>query len=723
MWLRPLAVGGGGVTVHIGLQAEEGGEISFEIYREEGAGAEKEKRVHGQGRAQLQRRAARPELDVKQLRAGCEEHYEEGACYAALERMGLRYGPGHRGLAGLGVGRNGAGERYVLGRLKLPASVRAAGAQYQLHPSLLDSGLQAIVGFMVTEGAVKAALPFALEQCEIFADSPEEGLVYVRRRESDGAGERVEKYDLDICDEQGRVCVRLKGLANRMMEDEDAGEPETLLLRREWVAQAVAGREAAAEYEQHWVLLDGAYRESVAALAEAGPELRIEVLGNSGEEMTEQLAGNGVQLLERVQEIIAGRPGGKVLVQVVVPWSETEVEWRSALGGLLKTAQQEHPQLAGQVLELEGGTGGAELVQQVMENAVAGGDEEVRYREGKRYVVQWQELAASATEQGPWQDGGVYLITGGAGGLGRIFAAEILSGARETQVIVAGRRRLAEAELASLRKLEANGGRIEYRELDVTDEAAVQAVVQEIGRRYGSLNGVLHGAGVLQDSFLIKKTGAELRRVLAPKTAGTVHLDRATRGVRLDWFILFSSATGVLGNVGQGDYAIANQFLDRYAEARARRVRAGEGSGRTLSLNWPLWAAGGMQVDEVSQAQLRRRGTYPLASRAGVAAFYEAYGSEATQVLVLGGERQRLRRLMGLEVESRREKQQVVSEPGREGRSVVPGEQLREQAEEYLKKLLARTLKLPAQELEAEAALEQYGIDSILALQMVNALE
>ena len=108
----------------------------------------------------------------------------------------------------------------------------------------------------------------------------------------------------------------------------------------------------------------------------------------------------------------------------------------------------------------------------------------------------------------------------------------------------------------------------------------------------------MHAAGVLRDSFLIHKTREELEAVLAPKVAGVENLDRATSHRPLDIMILFSSMAGALGNVGQADYAAANAYLDAYAAQRG---------GRTISINWPLWAEGGMGVDAETERALAQR--------------------------------------------------------------------------------------------------------------------
>src|SRR5690606_28550308 len=111
----------------------------------------------------------------------------------------------------------------------------------------------------------------------------------------------------------------------------------------------------------------------------------------------------------------------------------------------------------------------------------------------------------------------------------------------------------------------------------------------------------------------------DLRAVLAPKGTGAVALDRAIGNAQLDFFVLFSSISGVTGNAGQVDYAAANAFLDGFAEARERRRQRGECHGRTLSIAWPLWRDGGMTLDpEQSKIMTRLTGLAPLPTQLGI---------------------------------------------------------------------------------------------------------
>ncbi len=107
-----------------------------------------------------------------------------------------------------------------------------------------------------------------------------------------------------------------------------------------------------------------------------------------------------------------------------------------------------------------------------------------------------------------------------------------------------------------------------------------------------------------------------------------VHLDEASQDCHLDFFVIFSSITGVMGNIGQADYATANAFVDQYAYYRNSLVKSQKRQGRTFSINWPLWEDGGMQVTSQQQRQwMNDTGMVALKPEAGIRAFYQAWAS------------------------------------------------------------------------------------------------
>src|SRR5204863_10185632 len=154
----------------------------------------------------------------------------------------------------------------------------------------------------------------------------------------------------------------------------------------------------------------------------------------------------------------------------------------------------------------------------------------------------------------------------------------------------------------------------------------------------GQLNGILHSAGMIADNFILKKGGAEFIEVLAPKVTGTFNLDEASKDVELDFFVLFSSIAGAMGNPGQADYAVANGFMDQFAAYRNAQVAAGQRHGRTRSINWSLWQAGGMRLDPATLALVKQAtGLQPIETATGIEAFYRSLAFPYDRILVVEG--------------------------------------------------------------------------------------
>jgi acyl transferase domain-containing protein len=192
---------------------------------------------------------------------------------------------------------------------------------------------------------------------------------------------------------------------------------------------------------------------------------------------------------------------------------------------------------------------------------------------------------------------------------GRALAPLQLSA--EVRRIVAGRE-----VLENLHALESAGAEVIYDAVDVTDAKAVGAAVAEVRRRWGRIDGIIHGAGVLADKPIAEQTNEQFRRVFETKVEGLRALLDATRDDDLRWIMLFSSVAARYGNAGQVAYAAANEVLNKVAHAEAAR-RGDECVVR--SINWGPWD-GGMVSDGVRDLFVSR-GVQLLAPDAGAQAF------------------------------------------------------------------------------------------------------
>lgn len=436
-------------------------------------------------------------------------------------------------------------------------------------------------------------VPFAMQELEIFEKCL--SIMWALVRFSDVG--LVGALDIDLCDEFGKVCIRIKGLATRVLESKVGLEGTnsnigTLMLQRLWNEQAITREAKAPDYVQQLVFfceLDEDFEERLELLSDG---VRYIVLQSKLTNIGERFEIYATRIFEEIQNIFNNKNNklqDRVLIQIVVH-NQGERNIFSGLCGLLKTARMEHPNFVGQLIEVEPGNQLEDIIERLKENSWIPVDNHIRYKDGERWIPFLREINVSYEEiMIPWQDKGIYLLTGGFGGLGRIFATEIARKVREPGLILAGRSPLSEDKQAQLNELKVLGARVEYKQVDVTQKEAVFKLIQSIREEWGNLNGIIHCAGIIRDNFITKKTKQEVLEVLAPKVRGLVNLDQASREMPLDLFVLFSSMAGSLGNPGQVDYSTANAFMDAYCGYRNTLIGFKQRHGKTLSINWPLW--------------------------------------------------------------------------------------------------------------------------------------
>jgi acyl transferase domain-containing protein/NAD(P)H-dependent flavin oxidoreductase YrpB (nitropropane dioxygenase family)/NAD(P)-dependent dehydrogenase (short-subunit alcohol dehydrogenase family) len=199
-------------------------------------------------------------------------------------------------------------------------------------------------------------------------------------------------------------------------------------------------------------------------------------------------------------------------------------------------------------------------------------------------------------------DGDEDPATASAADAAAIRRALIESGTRvPSQVEVATARLLATREIRSgLTELAGTAASARYHVADVRNRDAVQAVVDDVYARHGRLDGVIHGAGVLEDKRMSDKGVESFERVFRTKVDGARHLVSALRP-DLGFLVLFASVAGVFGNRGQADYAAANDALDSLARSWAAQFR-----GRVVAVDWGPWAGAGMVSAELEREYARR---------------------------------------------------------------------------------------------------------------------
>jgi acyl transferase domain-containing protein/acyl carrier protein len=774
VWVRPIIARTIPTRVQINLNPQDDKNIAYEIYSETD---EQGKIIHGQGLATLAQSTTVPGLDLASIRDNCQkQQLSAQQHHGALEHMGFTVGPSFKGMEAVWIG-----EGQVLSKFKLPESVAHTldnHQGYMLHPNQMDCALQSAVGLLFAgEIPTVPQLPFALDKLRIFHPCTREMWAWVRDRKTNSADSpnasntTMQYADIDICDNEGKVCIQLNGVTTRALKTElpqkesvKKEKSRGLMLQPHWQEQGIEADTPTATFSEHYIVLCETANDLEEQISNAlvvhtttdthnndATTVHYLTLQDQHSAIEHRYTDYCAQIMEQLQTIMRSKPKAPVLFQVVMPHNtKAQTSLFAGMGGLLKAAQLENPKLITQLIALDSETSASIATDCILENR-NGADQNtsmqsIRYQDGKRYLAQWLEVEdalpqISDQSTPPWQDNAVYLISGGAGGLGLLVAQDIAQKTKHTTLVLTGRSELSEQKAAKLNILNTNHTKVDYRQVDVTKKAAVKALIDTVQTDYGQLNGIIHSAGIIQDNFILKKNQDELFNVFDPKVTGLINLDQATQNIKLDFIVLFSSLAAVLGNTGQADYAAANAFMDAYAHYRNGLVKAGQRHGHTVSINWPLWQSGGMAMDAASEQVMQQNtGMVPMTTATGLQALYQAIKQNGDQYVVMEGDPSRMRFTLLMESSTQPTPQSTpvqeapTQEPvnasnpmdshGQRGAKNVATPDLNlDSVANYLKELLASVIDIPAQDIDPDQPMEQYGIDSIMVVRLTNQLE
>jgi polyketide synthase PksN len=286
----------------------------------------------------------------------------------------------------------------------------------------------------------------------------------------------------------------------------------------------------------------------------------------------------------------------------------------AGIEALGRTASIENPQLRFKSVDLESAMSiGERSLVILAEVAAMFDDDAVAYRGGLRYTRNISELTGGAGEEIIIPEEACILVTGGNGAL----AAEARANKGTERLI---------AEISDL------GSIAEYHQCDVSDAGALDVLFSHWRETGIKLHGVIHTAGLIEDSLLHNQSAAAFDRTVAPKLIAAVLIDERLRDHPVEFFIAFSSITPLTGNAGQANYAAANALLDSFCAYRSRNS-----SGRCIAINWSLWKSRGMGAAANLSERFRSLGIEPLTAASGRFALMEILtGKFPLQVAVTG---------------------------------------------------------------------------------------
>ncbi|WP_345598211.1 type I polyketide synthase, partial [Streptomyces marokkonensis] len=546
--------------------------------------------------------------------------------YEEQANAGYAYGPLFQGLSTLWT----LGEE-IYAEVALPTEDADAAAGFGLHPALLDAVLHcgAFTERKAEEG--KIILPFAWNGMTLHA--------------ADAIGLRVrmtptgpESVALELADSEGAPVASVDSLVLRAVSDEQltsSGRTRSdtdALFAVEWTAvptEAADGGDTAVVPHPVSMALD------------------IEELVRSGASMPDVLvvdAIDGVVSAERVRGLV-GRVLGIVQAFLAAPEltaTHLLVVTRGAVGvtgdaevtdpagaavwGLVRAVQAENPD---RVLLMD--VDEIQASRSALPGVLAGGEAQVAVRSDVVHIPRLVRAPAAPDTDGPVVDpAGTVLVTGGTGTLGGLVARHLVTvhGVRHLLLTSRSGPEAPGAEELTA-ELEAAGASVTVVACDMSKRRAVKKLLATVSPD-APLTGVVHAAGILDDGVIASLTQERIGASFRPKVDAALILHELTSGMNLSTFVLFSSAAGVIGGPGQGNYSAANAFLDAFAQWRRAQGLP------TASLAWGLWAeSGGMiaTMSESDQARMGRGGVLPLPTEDGMALLDTALSGEASTLV------------------------------------------------------------------------------------------
>jgi NAD(P)-dependent dehydrogenase (short-subunit alcohol dehydrogenase family)/acyl carrier protein len=532
--------------------------------------------------------------------------------------------------------------------------------------------IDALEGGASGTGAVAAATGSPAESPRPFEDRPADGRIDRFVLRTAGAPAVDERAGLArdgvvaIVDDATGVGAALAARLERL------GERSVLL-----PAADLGGADAAACLRR--ALEDGGHGPVKALVhlgalaAEPAGVTSLFLLAQAAREDLEAAAGGGGAVV-----LAATAMGGAFAVEDALPGLDPSA---GAVAGLLKTLAREWPDVRVKAVDLgpaEAASAAAWLEDELF---AADGIVEVGYLDGRRTVPELVPAPTAGRDgDAPLGEDSVVLVTGGARGITAEVAVALAERHRPVLVLVGRtdpveedpataalrdepelkraifeRRRAAGSEVTpaavdaeyraiagarevreNLARIRRTGARVQYRSCDVRDGDALAALVASVYDEHGRIDGVIHGAGVVEDKLVRDKALASFERVLAAKAGSARALAAALRPDSLRFVVFFGSVSGRFGNRGQADYAAASEVLNKLAQDLDRRWDA-----RVVTINWGPWLAGGM-VSPGVRRQFEDRGVSLIGVDAGTRCLEEELrlGRKGEVEVVIGGFRE-----------------------------------------------------------------------------------
>ncbi|MDX6191629.1 SDR family NAD(P)-dependent oxidoreductase [Flavobacterium sp. Fl-318] len=691
LWLQPIWHRDKTIEIETEI-IKQGDSLQYVIYSTIAtAGVSgQEKQIHGQGELTSTETSAPVKHDIEKIKKSLSKNISRDTFYEKYQEIGLELGASFRGVQHLWFSSSEA-----ISKIELPK-----GEGYALTPGIMDSALQTCIGINLEKEVTGLLFPFSVEQIDICQPLEENIWSYVRKSKNNKSDEVI-NYDVDICNQNGEVLIAFQNvlfLPERKTAPQTIPTEEIQLYKAVWKETPISSKrnvevkrkiiicEAVPEMVPHFNEFLNADIEMIEA---ASPEVYFE------------------KTIAIIKQVITSKENVEVILVYPIN-KQLEIEFLSAL---LKTASLENSKIMTKMIgvAIAFTASNSDALYKIIGNELETTDQEIKYAKGNRNSKQLELVRLSnSKEKTAIKSNGLYVITGGMGSLGRIFATYITN--KKAKVILLGRKKLNKSQTDFVESLP----NATYMICDIINRQKVQNAVSKIKKEYGQINGIIHTAGITRDSLIQLKTEEEAKSVFAPKMEGVKNLDEVCKNEPLDFMMLFSSIVSELGNIGQSDYTAANAYLNNYALYREQERLLGNRKGKTYSIGWGFWQDGGMRLQEEQIGYLDTQwGMKPMPTDSGLELFETILATASQNLLVAYGDSKRMSTIITNRLVEKKKVENLVEQNSKN---------IKEKLLDKLHLLIADLLKLDKDRIDRDKDLAVYGVDSILLTELNSEL-
>ncbi|OAD24132.1 beta-ketoacyl synthase [Candidatus Thiomargarita nelsonii] len=399
---------------------------------------------------------------------------------------------------------------------------------------------------------------------------------------------------------------------------------------------------------------------------------------------------------------------------------------QSPLWGMGKVIALEHPEFNCVQIDLDPETKGEAQVL-FDEINLKNQETQIAFRQNARYVprlIHYRPQKNDNQVDFLFHADATYLITGGLGGLGLRVAQWMLEQGVQ-HIVLTGRCGASEEVQATVNQLEQSDAQIRVIKADVSRREDVERILETIKISMPPLRGIVHAAGVLDDGVLLQQTWERFSQVMAPKVAGTWNLHLLTQEMSLDFWVCFSSMASLLGSPAQGNYVVANTFMDALVHHRRALGLSG------LSINWGPWAEVGMvaELRKHDQRRITAQGLGSIKRDEGLQILGEFLKQNVAQIGVLPIDWSLFLSQFYQGVESPFLEAVTITSPPSVTKSIQLINHIRNAASheerytllvDYLRLQVAKSLGLSQPDIQQP--LNHLGLDSLMAVELRNAI-